>query len=58
MLTLLPMTFAKRRIRHPNAKQEVSNTNHFGSVSNSLGRFEGASEFMAMIIKLSEHVVI
>ena len=35
--------------RPPNANQEVSNTNHFGSVSDSLGRFAATSESMASI---------
>ena len=33
--------------RPPNAYQEVSNTNHFGSDADSLGRFVTASECMA-----------
>ena len=40
-------TFAKRRIRPPNAYQEVSNTNHFGFVSDSLGRLATVSECRA-----------
>ena len=38
--------------RRPNATQEVSNTNHFGSVSDSLGRLAAASECMTSIEKL------
>ena len=38
MLTLFTFTFAKRRIRPANASQDVSNINHFASVSDSLGR--------------------
>ena len=38
--------------RPPNEYHEVSNTNHFGSVSDSLGRLAGASECMASIIQL------
>ena len=33
--------------RPPNAHQEISNTNHVGSVSDSLGRLASASECMA-----------
>ena len=33
--------------RPPNANQEVSIANHFGSVSDSLGRLAAASECMA-----------
>ena len=31
MLTLFMLSFAKRRIRPPNAQQQVSNSNQFGS---------------------------
>ena len=37
--------------RPPNANQEVSNTNHFGSVSDSPGRLADASECKASSIK-------
>ena len=38
---------------HPlNANQEVSNTNHFGSVYGRLGRLAAASDCMASIKKL------
>ena len=33
--------------RQPNAYQEVSNTNHFISVSDSLDRLVAASQYMA-----------
>ena len=33
--------------RPPNAHQEVSNTNHFGFVSDSLGQLAAASECIA-----------
>ena len=33
--------------RPPNAYQEVSNTNHFGSISDSPGRFVAASQCIA-----------
>ena len=33
----------------PNANQEVSDTNHFGSVSDSLGRLAAVSECMASV---------
>ena len=49
MLTLFTFTFAKRRIRPPNAWQEVSNTNDYGSVSDSLDQHADASECMASI---------
>ena len=38
--------FAKRRIRPLNAYEEVSNVNHFGSVSDCLGLLAAASECM------------
>ena len=38
--------------RPPNEYQVVSNTNHYGYVSDSLGRLAGASECMASIIQL------
>ena len=44
------LTFAKRRIPPPNAQQEVSNTNHFGSVSDNLGGLAAASECMASMM--------
>ena len=37
--------------RPPNAKQEASNTNHFGSVSDSLCRLVAAIEFIATQFK-------
>ena len=37
--------------RPPNAYQEVSNTNHFGPVSDSLGRLVAVSECMASVTK-------
>ena len=43
-------TFAKRRIRPP---EEVSNTNHFGSVSDSLGRLAAVSKCMASVCCLT-----
>ena len=52
ILTSLMFSVAKRWIRPPNAQWEVSNTNNFGSVSDSLGRLAAASECMAMIMKL------
>ena len=36
----------------PNANQEVSNTNHFGSVSGRLGPLAVASECMASNVKI------
>ena len=39
--------------RPPNANQEVSNTIHPGSVSDSLGRLAAASECMASLTKLN-----
>ena len=39
-------------ISPPNVNQEVSNTNHFGSVSDSLHRLAAASECMASVRKL------
>ena len=51
MLTLFTwFTFAKRRIRPP---EEVSNTNHFGSVSDSLCRLAAVSECMASVCCLT-----
>ena len=47
MMTLLTFNFAKRLIRLPNVYLEVSNMNHFGSVSDILGRLPAASECMA-----------
>ena len=37
--------------RPPNVNREFSKTNHFGSVSDSLGRFSAASEYMAGVKK-------
>ena len=52
-LSLFTFTFAKRQIQcQPNANQEVSNTNHFGSVSDSLGRLTAACECMASNIQM------
>ena len=39
--------------RPPNANKEVSNTNHFCSVSDSLGRLASASECMSGIHRVS-----
>ena len=39
--------------RPPNAYQEVSNINHFGSVSDSLGRLAAGSQYMASNCKLT-----
>ena len=36
--------------RPPNAYREVSNTNHFGSISYSLGRLSAASECMTSLL--------
>ena len=47
MFALFTFNFVKRRIRPPKAWQEVSNINHFGSVSDSLGRLAASSECMA-----------
>ena len=41
-------TFAKRRIRPATAYQKMSNTNHFGTVSDSLGGLAAASECVAI----------
>ena len=38
LLSIFTFTFTKRRIRPLNALQQVSNTNHVGSVSDSLAR--------------------
>ena len=49
MWTLFTFAFPKRPIQYlpPNAYQEVSNTNHFGSISHTLGRLAAASQSMA-----------
>ena len=47
MLILFTFIFAKRQIGPSNALQEVANSNHFGSVSDSVGRLAAASECMA-----------
>ena len=51
MLILFTFAFAKRHIqcKSMNANQEVSNTNHFGSVFDSLGRLVAASECIASV---------
>ena len=41
---ILHVYFCEERIRPSHASQEVSNVNHFGSVSDSLGRLAAASE--------------
>ena len=38
--------------RPPNVNQEFPNTNHFGSISESLGRLSASSECMASVKKL------
>ena len=38
--------------RPPNVNQEFSNTNHFGSFSDSLGRLSASSECMASVKNL------
>ena len=38
------------KYRPQNADQEVSDTNHFGSVSDLLGRLLAASDYMAGIV--------
>ena len=35
--------------RSPNVNQEFSNTNHFGSISDSLARLSASSEYMASV---------
>ena len=40
--------------RRPNSYQEVSNTNHFGYVSDSLGRFAAASQCIASVLNQPE----
>ena len=49
ILTLFTFTLANGRIRPPIAYQEVSNTNNFGSVSDSL---TAATECMASFINV------
>ena len=42
--------------RPPNANQEVSNKNHFGSVSYSLGQLTAASHCMASLRKYTNKI--
>ena len=49
MFTLFMFTFAKRRIRPPKSYKDLSNINHVGSVSDSLGRLAAASQCMASV---------
>ena len=56
MLTLFTLTFTmdSKQYRPANAYQEVSNTNNFGSVSDSLRRLEDANQCMVSVHKLYE----
>ena len=53
MFTLFTYYFCEAAVsmqyRSPNANQEVSNTNHFGAVSDSLGRLAIASQLIFVV---------